>query len=166
MAYCTASDVAALTRNLLGSASEFEASTSPTSTQITAWLSTGCAAVESKVGGTIAATSYAYGLAQQANALFAAWMAERSRINTRVATDERTRAEMFKNDFDAIMEILADLDDSDLGISNTATSAAWAGGISISDRDVYTTDSDRVKPRFSRGQFGDGSDLSTVVGAS
>lgn len=155
MAYASACDVGALCRNLLGSASEFDTSTSPTLTMITSWLSSGCAAIEGTLGGTVAATSYAYDLARQANASFAAWMAERSRINARVSSDERTRADMFKKDFDALMEILGDIASADLGIDSATESYAWAGGISVSDRSTISDDTDRVTPRFQRGQFDD-----------
>lgn len=153
MAYASACDVGALCRNLLGSASEFDTSTSPTLVMVTSWLSSGCAAIEGKLGGAVGATSYAYDLVRQANADFAAWMAERSRINARVSADERTRADMFKRDFDALMSILSDMDPTDLGINSATASDAWAGGISVSDRDTIVGNSDRVTPRFSRGQF-------------
>lgn len=165
MAYASASDVESLTRNLLGSSAEFDSSTSPTAIQVEAWLSSGCAAVEGYLGGTVAGTSFAYDLAKQANALFAAWMAERSRINTRVSSDERTRADMFKRDFDAILEILGDMDLADLGIDANTTSSAWAGGISRSDRQTYISDTDRVPPRFYRGQFDDTSQDTTISGS-
>lgn len=152
MAYAAASDVGALCANLLGSASEFESSTSPTLTQVNSWLSSGCAAINARYGGAIPATSNAYELARQANALFAAWFAERSRVNTRVAANERTRADMFKRDFDAVIEMLDLLDYDELGV-DAGTSAAWAGGISRADKQTYEANSDRVKPRFSRGML-------------
>lgn len=155
MAYASASDVAALCRNLLGSASEFDTSTSPTLTQVTAWLSSGCAAINARYGGAISSATDAYNLATQANALFAAWFAERSRINARVSADERTRADMFKRDFDAILEMLDMLDYADMGITPPSSGAAWAGGISRSDKQTIESNSDRVKPRFSRGMLDD-----------
>ncbi len=156
MAYASASDVSALTRNLIGAASAFDTSTCPTLAQVNVWLSTGCAVINSRLAGmgygTIATTSAAYEVAQQANACYAAWFAERSRQNARTSADERGRADIFKTDFEDLMEILLSLDLSQNGV--TQTSRAYAGGISLSDKDSIESDTDRVIPRFARGMFG------------
>lgn len=155
MSYGSASDVGALTRNLLGSASEFDTTTCPTLVQITAWLSTGCALIEATLAdrgySTIPTSSAVYGVAAQANALYAAWMAERSRINARLAQGERTRADMFKKDFYDLLDILKGFDLSSLSLTQTRTS--YAGGISVSDKNAVEDNSDRVQPRFTRGDF-------------
>lgn len=155
MAYASASDVSALTRDLIGSASGFDTGTCPTLTQVNAWLSTGCAVINATIGGygygAIPESSAAYGLAQQANALYAAWMAERSRSSARISTQERTRAEMFRSDYKMLMETLSDLNLGRMGV--TQTSQVVAGGISQSDKDRVAADSDRVPDRFSRGMF-------------
>ena len=96
MAYAAASDVAALCRNLLGGASAFSATTCPNASQVTAWLSSGCALINSVVKSkgytAIGADSDVYEFATAANAHYAAWQAERSRISARVTNDERTKA--------------------------------------------------------------------------
>lgn len=158
MAYCSASDVGILCQNLLGKAEEFDTSTSPTLTAITMWLSTGCGLINTRLAGEgysvpIPTTSEAYDVARQANALYGAWMAERSRLNTRTAVDERTRADMFRNDF---YELLSQLIDSNLslaGVSSQSQGKAYAGGISVSDKATVESDTDRIKSRFNRGQF-------------
>lgn len=153
MAYASASDVAALTHNLLGSFNNFATSTSPTLAQVDSWLSTGCAVIESELAtkgyGAIGTTSAAYGLAQQANALFAAAFAEDTRVNTRLGADERTRGDVFMKRFDALIARLTKMDLSRMGVSQT--SQAYAGGISQSDKDTVVADTDRVSPRFFRG---------------
>lgn len=156
MAYCSASDVGILCQNLLGRADDFDSSTSPTLTAVSMWLSTGCAVINAQVKANgystpIPISSDAYDVARQANALYGAWMAERSRLNTRTAADERTRADMFRKDFEAMMKILLSLDMSELDV--TQTSKIYAGGISVSDKDAIEADTDRVQPRFSRGMF-------------
>ena len=156
MSYASASDVGALCRNLIGSASGFDTSTSPNGTQVAAWLSSGCALINSVLGtrgyGAIPTTSAAYDFARDANALYAAWRAESSRINARVSPGERTRSDKFKQDFNDAIGELKSMDLSRLGVS-VANSQVYAGGISVSDRDSVEDDTDRVTPRMRRGMF-------------
>ncbi len=153
MAYCSTSDVAALTKNLISGGSDFSASTSPTAGQVTAWMTAGCAVIETKLAavgyGAIPATSAAYSLASQVNSLFTAWLAESSRSNPRTAPGESTRADMFKENYESLLEVLVGLDLSYLGVGFTTTT--YAGGISVSDKTSVESDSDRVRPRFVRG---------------
>ena len=161
MAYCAASDVAALVRNLIPGASDFTTSTCVTSAQVSAWMSTGCAVIEAELGGlgysAIPATSQAYGIAQQANAIYAAWMAERRFTTQAIAPGERTRADRFKEDFEFLMDTLKSLPLSRLGV--TQTSVAYAGGISQSDKQTVASDGDREPARFFREQFRNPLDL-------
>ena len=169
MAYCSASDVGILCQNLLGKAEDFDSSTSPALAAVTMWLSTGCAVINAQIksiGYTtpIASTSDAYDVARQANALYGAWMAERSRLNSRTAADERTRADMFKKDFDTLMKVLLSLDLSEMGVTNV--SRMYAGGISVSDKETIEGDTDRVTPRFARGMFSNPAALEPGPGGS
>jgi len=155
MAYAVSSCVAAMCRNLVAGASDFSSSTSPTDSQVNGWLSSGCSLINAQLAskgyGAIPASSAAYELAAQANALYAGWLAERSRTNARMSADERGRADMLKDDFDAQMKVLMDVDLSRMGVSQT--SVAYAGGISIAGKDTVEADTDRVLPRFTRGMF-------------
>lgn len=155
MAYCPSSSVAALTRNLVSGASDFSTSTSPTDSQVNGWLSSGCSLINAQLAskgyGVIPTSSAAYELAAQANALYGAWLAERSRTNARTSADERGRADMMKDDFDAQMKVLLDIDLSRMGVSQTST--AYMGGRSITGKESVEADSDRVLPRFTRGMF-------------
>ncbi len=105
------------------------------------------------------ATSPAYGLAQQINAIYGAWMAERSRTNARSQPGERTRADMFKDDFKFFLEQLFMNDLSLAGVpaatSSVSRARPWAGGISVCDKESAQSDSDRVKPRFGRDMHSD-----------
>ena len=159
MAYAAASDVGSLTRNLLGNLTDYSTTSCPTLAQVTAWLSSGCSVINSNVAALgftppIPTSSQAYELAVQVNALFAAWMAERSRTGAIVAANERTRADMLYKDYKALMDVLLGLDLSDVGVSvTTAGVYSYAGGISKADKSIDESDSDRVLPRFERDQF-------------
>ena len=154
MAYCSASDVYSLTPGLVKPASLFDTTTCPTLAEVTVWITTGCSIINTRLASegydAVPTTSAAYGMAQQANALYGAWFAERSRINARISADERTRADMFKRDFEALMDSLVELDLSRAGVP-TIGGGPYAGGISVSDKDNVTSNTDRVKPRFTRG---------------
>ncbi len=155
MAYAAASDVAALTRVALGSASEFSASSKPTEAQITAWLSAGCSIINAKLAsrgyGTIPATAAAYDFAAGLNATYAAWRAEESMANARTSDTETTRGNTQKKNFTDLLKEFDGLDFSVMGVAQT--SVAYAGGISQSDKDTVESDTDRVTPRFARGMF-------------
>ena len=160
MSYASASDVSVLTPHLLNGASVFDTSTSPTLATVNVWLSSGCAIINTKLAthgyGAIPAGNVVYGLAQQAEASYAAWWAERSRLSARVARDENTRDTAFRKDFFSLLDQLALMDLSLLGISRINISSAgyaYAGGISVSDKDANASDSDIVQPRFARDMF-------------
>jgi len=163
MAYASASDVAALTVNLAGAGQDFTDSSTPTITQVERWLSTGSAIIDSRLAAKgyspIPESSAAYDMAAQVNAVYGAWMAERSRTNARSNPGERTRSDLFKDDFKMLLEMLLDMDLSMVGVSlNTATgqrARPWAGGISVSDKETAQLDTDRVPSRFSRGMHTD-----------
>ena len=154
MAYASASDVRGMTPNL-STGSSFDSSSSPNLDQINNWLSSGCAVINTRLAAIgydpIPTTSGAYDIARDANATYAAWRAERSRINTRVSADERTRADMMRRDFEYLLEEITGQDLSRSGV--TATSVAYAGGISVSDKTSVAADGDRTAPRFARGMF-------------
>ena len=153
MAYASPSDVAAYCRNLLGPEPDFSDATSPNRTAVTNWLSSACALINTNLAsrgyGTIGTTSMAYDIARDISALYAAWQAERSRTTARVTNEERTRADMFKRDYNDQLKALLGMDLSMAGV--TVTGGAYAGGISVSDKDDQESDTDRVQPRFVRG---------------
>lgn len=158
MAYASSSDVGILSPHLLAGASDFSSSSSPTQTAVNSWLSSGSAIINAKLASkgysSIGATSGAYGIAQQTNALYGAWMAEISLVSARVAKSENTRADMFKKNFWDLLDMLCELDLSNMGVGRgNAPPANYGGGISRSDKDTTESDSDRVTPRFERGQF-------------
>lgn len=153
MAYASASDVVGHVRNLLNGASAFSATTVPSACEVDTWLSSGCSLINARLSSigysAIGTTSAAYELARAANSLYAAWMAERARVNATVSYTERTRADMFKKDFFDHLDLLAALDLGQMGVTRKA-SGVYFGGISQSDVDTVEADTDRVVPRFSR----------------
>ena len=158
MAYASPSDVANYCRNLLGPEPDFSDATSPTRTAINNWLSAGCALIDGQLASrgysAIPTTSTAYDIARDVNALYVAWQAERSRTTTRVTNEERTRADLFKKDFNDQLKMLLTMDLSQTGVTlsrGTTSGGPYAGGISVSDKDTQEDDTDRVQPRFVRG---------------
>jgi hypothetical protein len=175
MAYASASDVAVLVRNIMGTSASFDSATCPTLTQVNTWLTTGCGVINTKIAqygyGPIPTSSEAYGLAQQANAAYGAWWTERSRTLSTVRAEERTRADMFKKDFFDLLDLLCEIDLGSVGVAKSSgvKPRVHAGGISVDGKDTLEQDTDRVTPRFKRGMFGnpeavDAGDLGTQGG--
>lgn len=157
MAYASASNVAALCKNLLGSASTFSSSTCPTDTSVDTWLSSGCAVINAHISGNgysvpVASTAAIYDELVDLNALYAATRAELSRINIVVNIDERARYQIFDKMFWDGLARLGSMDLTSMGLSKTSSTVApYAGGISVADKESYETNTDRVNPRFHRG---------------
>ena len=168
MAYASASDVSSLTRSIMGSSASFDANTCPTSNQVSAWLSTGCAIIEAGLAeqgfGVIPLSSVAYGLAQQVNALWAAAFVEESRLNAIITDTQRTRGEMFMRQAEKMLDRLISLDLSRMGVAQAGV--PYAGGISKSDKQAVAADTDRVPSRFARGQFRNPLGVSEPFGTS
>ena len=92
--------------------------------------------------------------ARQANALYGAYMAERSRLSARVGKQENTRGDVFKSDFEDMLDMLTTLDLSRMGVGRSlAPPTPYSGGTSKSDKEEYEADTDRIAPRFARGMF-------------
>lgn len=160
MAYGNALGVARLCRNILGDSSNFTTSTSPALIDVNDWLSSGCSIIESTIsslGYTVPVTpsQYCHGLLEQLNELYAAAWVEMSRTNVRLGPGERTRGQVFLEEFYGGLDRLGKMNLASLGLSATVSAPIYAGGISQSDKDTVVDDTDRVEPRFKRGQFQD-----------
>jgi len=159
MTYCSASDSALLCQNLLSGASNFSTSTSPTLTAVNRWLSSGCSIINAKLAARgydapVSSAATAYDWLTDLNALYGAAKAEQSRTNITVSSGERTRGQMFERSFWEQLEELCKNDLTFAGLSRTSSGKLWAGGISITDKETYESDTDRVAPRFATGLFG------------
>lgn len=159
MPYASASDVGALCHNLLDSESSFSATTAPTLTDIESWLSSGCSIIEAQLGSwgyttPVANTAGIFPWLTELNALWAAARAELSRTNITIGPGERTRGQVFEKMFWDGMRQLKEMDLTAGGVNRSSARASiYGGGISKIDKDGQESDSDRVAPRFKRGQF-------------
>jgi len=100
MAYSSASDVAALTKNILDNETMFSDNSIPTIAEVNGWMSTGCRIIESKINSYGYATpagsaTNAWGVFQHLNVLYTAAFVEFSRINMTLGPGERTRGQVF-----------------------------------------------------------------------
>ena len=158
MAYASASQVGSYTRNILGEFPTFTQSSCPTITQVNGWLSTGCAIIEARLAGAgysvpVSAGVRAYDWISDLNAVFAAARAEMSRTVSTISPDERTRSSVLEDMFWSGLDQLSEIDLSSMGIDRASRGQMYAGGISVADKQTQEDDSDRVKPKFSKGMF-------------
>lgn len=158
MSYSTASHVASLTQNILSGASNFSTSSSPTIDAVNNWLSTGCSIIETYLSSKkyempVASTAAVYSWLENLNALYAAGMAEMSRSNVTLGPGERTRGQAMIQQFWDELKLLSSMDLTTMGVSRLSDGKLYAGGISISDKQTYESNSDRTAPRFHREQF-------------
>jgi len=158
MPYASASDVESFCRNLVGAASGFDVGTDPTLLSVDAWLSSGCAVLETELGShgystPVASTVSAYGWLTNLNALYAAARAEMSRANVTLRVGERTRGQVFDKMFWDELKRLLDMDLTMAGISRSATGTVYTGGIGVADKQAKEGDSDRVSPAFQKTMF-------------
>ena len=160
--YSSASDVAALCRNLLSGEENFSSSTSPNLVSVESWLSSGCSIIESKMLSNgykipIGGDTILFGWLRDINTLYAASRAELSRLNITLNTGERTRGQLFEERFWKQLEDLGNMDLTTVGAAksdNTISSMTmFVGGTSVTQKANSTGNSDRVSPRFSKGMF-------------
>mgnify|MGYP001594522959 FL=1 len=158
MAYCVASDIHAVCPHLFLPASAIDTSTCPTLVQVNAWITTGCLIVDSKLAtlgyAPIGSATAAYGIAQDANINYAAYRSELSRLSARVSRDENTRDAKFFQAFKDALTMLGELGDlTTMGVSLTTRAKPYAGGISVTNKEIDEDDTDVVHGRFQREQL-------------
>lgn len=159
MAYASASNVEALCQHLLGKENAFSTTSSPTRDEVTAFLSSGCAIIESYLSSygysvPVASGTVSYDWIRDINAYYAAAIAEMTRLNVSVQPGERTKGQVYQEIFWQNLERLLSLDLALVGgTSRSNAGSLYVGGISVDDKNTYIGNSDRVKPRFSRDQF-------------
>ena len=162
MAYASASTVSGYCRNLLGPDKIFTESSCPTLNSVDSWLSSGCSVIETVLAGAkystpVPTTSGVYGWVSELNALWAAAHAEMSRTNVTLSPGERTRGSVMYDYFWSELEKLVlgiggnGNDLTLVGLARTSVGKLYVGGISISDKQTWESDSDRVGPRLFRG---------------
>lgn len=167
MAYANTYQVAALCRNILGSADQFGTSTSPTIVEVQDFLTSGCMIINTHLNSwgydaPPASTTSLYGMLSELNTLYAAGRAEMTRSNVVLGPGERTRGQVFLGEFWAALKLLSSMEltgagGTKPGAGTTPGAGAGAflyvGGISYADKSRVESDTDRVKPRFERDMF-------------
>ena len=162
MAYASASNVEPFCRQILSiaqGASAFSAITDPSLTDVNTWLSSGCSIIETKFQAKgysipIGSDATIYDALRQINAYYAVAMVELTHTNVIIGPGERTRGQLFMSRFETDLDSLLSSDLTQAGVTKSDTAPLYAGGISVSDKDSKEDDTDRVKPRFVRNQFG------------
>ena len=159
MAYASASDVAALTPQLISPQKEYTIASSPTLANLNSWLSSGCSVIELQLSAKgysvpVSEGTIAYDFLRELNALYAAYLAENARTNIVLGAGERSRATQFEKQFWSGIDRLLAMDLTMAGVDKTGDAPMYIGGISYSAKDVYDDNTDRIGPRFKRNQFG------------
>ena len=157
MAYASASDVAAYTPGLLDDG-EFTEVSRPSRNDVARYLNAGDALIDARLGSAgysvpVVAGATVYNYVVDLSALYAAARAEMARLSARVAATERTRGQVFMDDFNAGLDMLCAMDLSQGGVTRASAGKLYVGGISKADKKSVEGDTDRVVPRFERGQF-------------
>jgi hypothetical protein len=121
-------------------------------------MSSGCSVIESFLGSLdydmpAGAGAAVYKWLTDLNALYAAARVELSRTNISVGPGERTRGQIFDSMFWRDLKGLGEIDLTTAGLTRRTGGQLYVGGTSQDEKDTWDTDTDRVPPRFRRGQF-------------
>lgn len=158
MTYASASDVALYCPEIIGADTEFTDATRPTRTHVERWLDKGYARINTALAGRgyntpVSSGTTVYDTLVDLEALYAAARAQFARMSSRLAATERAKGQIYMRQFTDELTALLDGDLSMAGVSRSSTGKLWAGGISKASKESYEDDTDRVEPRFERGQF-------------
>jgi len=127
-------------------------------------MSSGCALIEAGIkskGYTPQTGTVIDDFLADIEANYAAYRAELARGSPRSAAGERTRSDAFRRSYQDGLNELKKMDLSMFGFS-VGAHGWYVGGISDSEKDSVASDTDRVDPRFYRGQFADSSDQTSA----
>lgn len=155
MTYATLEDVAAYVPTT-GDNGTYTADTKPTKAQVERFLNRGY----SSINAALAAAGYSTPVSSDATvydeltdleALYAAARVELVRLSSRYGAEERTRSSALKKEFTDGLAALLKRDLSRAGATHTSklTMTGWKE----SEKESVESDTDRVEPRFKRGQF-------------
>lgn len=158
MAYGSSSGIATFCKNVLGGISDFTTATSPTLQAVNMWLTAGCSIIEARLSSEgysmpPAESSVVWGFLAELNNLYGAARVEMSRVNVSLGPGERTRGQVFEKMFWDGLDQLSRLDLTSVGLSIDSSMKIYVGGTTDTEKDTWEDDSDRVQPRFKRGQF-------------
>ena len=155
MTYATVADVELYAPGT-GDSGTYTTDTRPTRAQVEGFLARGYARINTALvaagyGIPVASTATVYDEIVDLEALFAAARVELTRLSSRYSAEERTRGGVLMQEFKESLTELLGNDLTQVGLLHT--SFLYIGGVSESDKEVVEDDTDRVTPRFSRGQF-------------
>ncbi len=155
-AYAETMDVAMYCSNLINGVADFSSTTTPTIANVVAWLNRGAAIINNRIkaAGYTLSVGYATDVWRELaelNAFYAVARAEMARTNVRLAVGERTRGQVFEEMFWKGLDKFIAQDLTQIGAGYIH--GGYIGGTSISEKLSVESDSDRVAPRFIRGQF-------------
>ncbi len=100
-----------------------------------------------------AVSSGIYGWLADLNNIWAASKVEFSRTTATVGPGERTRGQIFEQQFWAGLDKVCNLDLTLMGLSRVSNDKIYVGGTTDTEKDTWEEDTDRIKSRFFRGQF-------------
>ncbi|MBU0598851.1 hypothetical protein KKF61_07765 [Patescibacteria group bacterium] len=159
MAYSTCQRVATLIPNLLNGASSFDnlaTNILPGSAALLNFMSSGCSLINTKLkslgyAAPVGSGNDIYDYLADLEATYVAYRANALRASPRSAAGERSVADNFRYAFEDGLKSLATMD---LSLLDIAYTGKWyVGGVSEAEKDSVASDSDRVDPRFYRGEF-------------
>jgi len=159
VAYGSASGVARYCKNILGPEQTFSESSCPSIKDVKGWLSGACAVIETCLANRgysvpVAAGNRVYDWLADLGELYGAARVELSRTNVTLGPGERTRGQVFDEQFWNQLDRLCKNDLTQLGVGKSGTGARiYVGGISQTEKDRIIADTDLVAPRFSRNLF-------------
>jgi hypothetical protein len=141
----------------------------PSASEVNDWLDEGAGYIDAKLSNAgyttpVASSASAYKLLRNLNATFGAAMVEMSRNVANTAAGEQTRGAMLESRFWKGVDNLLTVDLSALGVPYT--SAIYAGGISIADKNSVEDNTDRPMTAFKRGMFANPGAGTTEIGTS
>ena len=161
MSYSTCIMVAALIPNILDGASnltDLGAKIRPASSEIRRFMSGGGSLIAAKIssmGFVPAGSAGALGdFLGDIESNYAAWRSETSRSSPRTNKGERSRASVFRKAYEAGLRQVGKMDLEAVGFTPMSAAGGWyIGGISESEKASVASNTDRVKPAFTRGGF-------------
>ncbi len=126
----------------------------PAASSVNAWLEEGDVIINARLqsqGYTmpVATSASAYAMLRNLSALYGSAMAEQSRSVQTSGADPNQRYVSLEDRFNKRLDSFLQMDLSGMGITHTCN--AYAGGISIADKDTVESDSDRPMTAFRRG---------------
>jgi len=143
---------------LIGAGESFSDTTKPTRVEVNRLLDKGYSIINTRLtqqgySTPLSGTETVFDEIVDLESLYAAAMAQMGRMSSRLGPQERTKGQVLLELFNKRLDALLDGDLSLAGLTPVSARRGYVGGISRSEKKTYTSDTDRVAPRFTRDQF-------------